>query len=133
MITLEQYLMGRHLLYPKEYNKTLELNAKGLLVMVNDFFYQLGIDPELSSGFRPPSVNKNVKGAAKGSKHTTCQAIDIKDPGQKIAKLICGDDFKDHVLLEEFNLYMEHPSYTKTWVHLQNVPTKSGKRIFIPY
>jgi hypothetical protein len=126
-IPLETYLMDRHLKWPNEYNNELELNAKGLLVYVNDLLKQLDLDVELSSGFRPPSYNKTVKGAAKGSKHQTCQAIDLRDPKGELAKL-----FLTEGILEEFNLYMEDPKYTKGWTHLQSIPPKSGRRVFKP-
>jgi hypothetical protein len=35
-------------------------------------------------------------------------------------------------LLEQYDLYMEDPLYTTTWVHLQTRPTKSGSRVFKP-
>lgn len=139
MITLDQYLMGRHLKWPKEYTQEIKENAIGLLVIVNDFIKTLDIrNVVVTSGFRPPSYNKTVKGAAKGSRHTTGQAIDLADPKKELAKLICGKDFKDGSLLEEFNLYAEHPGYTSAnpkgshWLHLQSVPPKSHTRIFIP-
>jgi hypothetical protein len=35
-------------------------------------------------------------------------------------------------VLEACDLYCEDFKYTKTWVHLQSRPTRSGKRIFKP-
>ena len=125
--------MGRDKLYPKEYNETIKLNAIGLLKYVNDLIYQLGIDPVVTSGFRPPSYNKTVKGAAKKSNHQYGLAIDLSDPKKELAKMICGEDFDDINILREFNLYAEHPNYTKNWLHIQSVPPQSGKRIFKPY
>ncbi len=128
MITLDQYLMGRHLKWPKEYTQEIKENAIGLLVIVNDFIKALDIrNVVVTSGFRPPSYNKTVKGAARGSRHQTGQAIDLADPKKEIAKLILTDG-----ILEEFNLYAEDPKYTRNWIHIQSVPPRSGKRIFIP-
>lgn len=132
MITLETYLMGRDKIYPKEYTHVIRANAEVLLILVNDLLYQLQIDAEVSSGWRPPSYNKTVKGAAKGSKHMTGQAIDLRDPKKDIARMVCGEDFNDPGILEEFNLYAESPKATANWIHLQCVPPKSGRRIFLP-
>lgn len=130
--------MGRDKLYPNEYTPEIRANAEVLLKYVNDLIYQMGIDPEVSSGWRPKQINQKVKGAAKGSNHMKGLAVDLKDPGKKLAKLICGDGYTDTVLLEEFNLYAEHPKYTSAdpkgshWLHLQCTPPRSGRRIFIP-
>lgn len=126
-ISLNTYLMGRHLKWPNEYNEQIEQNAQGLLVYINDLLNQLDLDVEMSSGFRPPSFNKTVKGAARKSRHQTGQAIDLRDPKGELAKLLTTDG-----ILEEFNLYMEDPKFTKGWVHLQSIPPGSGKRIFKP-
>ena len=39
----------------------------------------------------------------------------------------------DHLdFLAEAGLWLEHPSATKGWCHLQQVPPKSGRRVFYP-
>lgn len=126
-ITLEMYLMGRHLKWPNEYNTEIKANAEVLLTYVNDLLKQLDLDVEVSSGFRPPSYNKTVKGAARKSKHQTGEAIDLRDPKGELAKLLLTEG-----ILEEFNLYMEDPKFTKGWVHLQSRPPGSGRRVFKP-
>jgi hypothetical protein len=132
MITLEQYLGGLHLKYPLDYNPKVRANAEVLLKYVNDIndTLKLGIK-EVRSGFRPPVYNKKVGGANR-SKHITGEAIDVPDPHQELAKILTDD------ILEEFNLYIEHPDYTKGknknggWIHFQAVPPKSGTRRFKP-
>lgn len=129
MITLEQYLMGRHLQYPTEYSEQLEANAIDLIDKVNLLLAEIGElqSAVVASGFRPRQINQQVKGAARGSKHITCQAIDIKDSGGLIGRKITRE------LLKRHRLWMEHPGYTKNWVHLQSVPPSSGSLVFIPY
>lgn len=127
--------MGRDILY--DCSDEWRANARETLDKVNKFLSFLestypDIDWEkkngtlVSSGWRPPEVNKNTPNAAPKSKHITCQAIDIYDPDGDIDETITDE------LLEQFELYREHPSATKSWVHLQTVPPKSKKRTFYP-
>lgn len=129
MITLEQYLMGRHVDYPQEYLPEYRAHAEILLMRVNALLAEIGEleGVRVSSGFRPVTYNKTVKGAARGSKHTTCQAVDIADPIPRIGRKITRE------LLKKHGLWMEHPSYTPGWIHLQSVPPSSGSLVFIPY
>lgn len=93
----------------------------------------------LSSGFRPQHVNAQTDGAATNSLHMKGQAGDAVDQDRELA-IFCLSDLK---LLEHFGLYLEDPRYSRRrhpdtkewmfWVHLQIVPPKSGKRVFIPH
>lgn len=82
----------------------------------------------INSGWRPVDVNARTPGAAKFSKHTTGQAIDLADPEGML------DDWcmENLDMLESMELWLEHPSATKGWCHVQTVPPKSGKRVFYP-
>lgn len=85
-------------------------------------------DPEITSGWRPAYYNRTIPNAAKNSKHITGEAVDIAD-----ADGVLDDYLLDHPeLLERHGLWMEHPSATKGWVHLQSVPPPSGRRAFYP-
>jgi hypothetical protein len=134
VITLEKYLMGRADQYPRDYTSDIEKNAKTLIQRVNTFLEELGVDKaEVSSGWRPPSINASTKGASKKSSHMTGEAVDLKDDkDQTLAKLILQN--KD--LLVKHDLYLEDPSSTigqyTNWVHLQTRKTASGNRIFKP-
>lgn len=138
-ITLEAYLNGREKLYPSELTPEIRSNAEQTVSLINALLAVLeaeGIPLEehpvnksiISSGWRPPQVNGQVKGAAVKSKHMTGQACDLYDP----------DGLIDEYLLEHpepmvaLGLYLEHPSATKNWSHLQTVPPKSGRRVFYP-
>jgi hypothetical protein len=56
----------------------------------------------------------------------TCQAVDLEDKAGKL-KAFCTEE-----ILEKYDLYMEHGSATPSWLHLQVVPPRSGRRIFYP-
>lgn len=93
----------------------------------------------LSSGYRPQHVNAQTDGAALNSLHMTALAGDAEDHDRELA-IFCLSDL---ALLEHFGLYLEDPRYSRRrhpdtkkwmfWVHLQIVPPKSGKRVFIPH
>lgn len=126
MIGLKAYLMGRDTLYPPTPDMLADANM--LLLKVEGLFYDLGInldDDDLSSGYRPGHYN-TAAGGSPNSSHLKCMALDIKDVGHKLIKKILAAPH----LLEKWDLYMEHPSKTPTWLHLQTRPTK--KRIFLP-
>lgn len=132
MITLDDYFMGRDKQYPV--TDQLRQNAQILLERVNClvsmYYAELPSVPRLmvSSGYRPAQINSKVPGAATRSNHIVCQAVDLHDP---------GDLFDDWCLatlhlLEEYDLWLEHPDSTPMWCHLQSVPPKSGRRVFKP-
>jgi len=134
MITLDDYWMGREKQYPLDLNETIKGNAQVTVNKANLLlaqFKQATGDTTLrkvNSGWRPPRVNGATLNAAPNSKHMTGQAIDISDP---------DGDFDDWLLntpsvLESVDVYMEHPSATKGWVHIQTVPPKSKRRVFYP-
>ena len=131
VITLQEYLMGRDEEYPNEYSEEIRENAKGLIAKVNAYLEDLGIEKvKVSSGWRPPSYNRQVFGAAPNSLHMTGHAVDISDPHRYLArKLILIENL---ALLDKHGLHAENPEKTKTWIHLQDIAPKSGRRIFNP-
>lgn len=107
-------------------------NAIDLLAKVNALLSEIQIieamDPIVNSGWRPAYYNKTVPNAAVNSKHITGQAVDIRDPDGAL-----DEHLHTHFrLLIKHGLWMEHPSATKGWCHLQCVPPRSGNRIFYP-
>jgi len=123
MITREEILMKRDAEYPL--SKELESNLVRLLEKLNKFRAAYGKPMFVSSGYRPGKYNKSA-GGAKNSCHLTCEACDFKDSDGKLKQFI-----KDNPkVLEECDLYQEHPDSTPTWVHLQTRPTKN--RVFKP-
>ena len=139
LLTLRDYWMGRDEKYPLAMSTGIDHNASILVSVVNGWILDaksrgavFEIHPEtktiVSSGWRPPAVNSSTPGAAKNSKHMTGQAIDLYGPGNKLATFA----FENQDLLKEAGLWMEAPSATPTWLHLQTVPPKSGNRVFYP-
>lgn len=133
MITLNDYITASGK-YPErlkspELTDEVKKNAQQLLDKVNALLKDLNLkDIKVSSGFRPSAVNANIKGAAKKSNHLIGNAIDLLDPKNKLDELFMNN----LKLLEKHGLYLEHPSKTNTWSHLQQVPPASGNRVFMP-
>ena len=129
MINDSAYWMGRDVKYASELTGEIEENAKELIGRVNNLLASLLMgEREVRSGWRPQGVNDATKNAAASSKHITGQAVDLADNDRSLAKAI----MLDPEALETFGLWMEDTRWTLTWVHLQSVPPKSGKRIYIP-
>jgi hypothetical protein len=129
-ITVPEYLMGRDKQEPL--GVVQQANMKELLQRVNRLLAEVTLlipkyQTAVSSGYRPPSVNRRV-GGAPNSAHLTCEAVDLRDMGGTLGKFLRARQD----LLVTHDLYMEDPSVTTTWVHLQTRPTKSGNRVFKP-
>lgn len=125
-ITREDYF-GRvwHIATPSE---DVESNARELLLRVNALLAAVGFKTAVNSGWRPAAYNATVPGAAMFSKHITGCAIDLADPEGELDNLL----YEDQRFLIEHQLWMENPLATKGWCHLQSIPPKSGRRVFIP-
>lgn len=133
MITIRQYWNGRDVIYAKDLTEQVARSAIETVARINKLlamcFDDIGlVRNELSSGWRPKTVNDATSNAAKASNHITGDAADVRDPDRALAQwcvlhtdkmAICG-------------LWMEDPRWTATWTHLQTLPPKSGKRIYIP-
>lgn len=136
MITLQDYLMGRDKTYAAAYTPTIRKNAEDLLSRVNflmAIFYTTHPETHsrrVNSGWRPAAINSKTPGAAAQSRHMTGQAIDIgDDDGSLDAWLMTIPGQK---ALVDARLWMEHPSATPRWTHLQSEPPRSGRRVFYP-
>lgn len=77
-----------------------------------------------NGGFRP----QDSKVGAENSQHKNGRAVDIYDQSRQFASWCVAHPEE----LEKRGLYMEDPRYCPTWVHLQDVPPRSGNRVFIP-
>lgn len=142
IITMQQYWHGNeaahgHLLTPE-----LRANAQRTVDAANEL---LGIAQDggvmltpgrygmVRSGWRPPAVNAATNGASKTSLHMQCLAMDAEDPyGILAAWCFANRD----VVLKDIGLWMEHPTATPTWCHVQLRPqasfAKTGLRYFYP-
>lgn len=134
MITLTDYWMGRDVAHPTLLNDELKAAAAETVARANlliSAYRMMTKDDEprrVNSGWRPPSVNAATPNAATRSKHMSGHAIDISDPEGDLDEW-CMDNEET---LQTIGLWLEHPSATKGWCHVQTVPPKSGKRVFYP-
>jgi hypothetical protein len=104
----------RRLKYPNDYTNEILENAKALLEKVNSLLIDLGVvTVVVSSGWRPATVNAAV-GGAKRSLHMQGRAVDLRDSTGELDKLI---ESKPE-LLKKHGLWLEDPSATKGWCHL---------------
>jgi hypothetical protein len=126
VISVAEYYMGRDKKYPL--TDELRANAEEIVHKVNSLLLQFGEPRKVTSGWRPPQVNAATPGAAKRSLHMTCEAVDLEDADGQL------DDWclERPEVLQQLNLWQEHPAATKGWCHLQVVPPRSGKRVFYP-
>jgi len=120
--------MGRDKEFLSELVDPLPIRAEKLLLKVNQLLQHFGEFRHVNSGWRPKAVQMKVNPKAMASKHITCDAIDLEDNLGKLKEWCVFNQDK----LEEVGLWMEHPSATPTWVHLQQVAPNSGNRIFHP-
>lgn len=134
LISLDDYFGNMsHIERP---SKEVMENAEILLQRVNELLHRVvamepklesARNPRVNSGWRPRAYNAGVAGAAVNSRHITGQAIDLADTDGL-------DDFLfGHVhLLEDCELWCEHPAASRGWTHLQSIQPRSGNRFFFP-
>lgn len=137
-ITLDDYWMGRDKSYPAELTDEIRRNAEHTVSLVNLLLFHAAKDGVVliasnkrslvNSGWRPPAINAATKNAAKKSNHMLGLACDVSDPTGSLDAW-CMANLDE---LEAVGLWMEHPSATLGWCHLQTVPPRSGKRVFQP-
>ena len=134
MITLQDYWMGRDRTFSSSLTADIVRNAEETVKRANLLLAEFRFDThdaeirKVNSGWRPPEVNERTPGAALRSKHMTGQAIDIADPEGELDEWCLA-----HLqTLERMGLWLEHPSATKGWCHVQIVAPRSGNRVFYP-
>lgn len=137
LLTMDAYWMGRDTSHAADLTPEIVRNAAHLLRRVNTLIalmHDVELSPHpvtgtpISSGWRPPAVNASMRNAAPRSRHMSGQAVDMWDPEGEIDAWC----FEHQDLLAEVGLWLEHPSATKSWAHLQSTPPRSGRRIFYP-
>lgn len=128
MISISAYYMGRDTKYPEELTAVHRTNALITVERVNALLAAFGEDRNVNSGWRPEAINAGVPNAAKQSKHMTCQACDLSDDDGALDAWCMQNQDE----LERIGLWLEHPSSTPRWCHVQIVPPRSGNRVFYP-
>lgn len=109
-----------------EVDKITLRNLEDLVRKVNALNYQPAM--YASSCLRDLAAQQRINPNAMGSSHLYGSAVDIADPKGELARWLR----KNQHLLVNNGLWMEHPDYTKGWVHLQTYAPKSMNRFFIP-
>ena len=145
MIDVTQYFGGRRETHGTECSPGIEDNAVRTVGLVNELLEKaeaFGIvlpsshipgdylGTQLTSGWRPPSINACTAGAAPQSLHMTGEACDIFDPDGELDVWLLTPE--GQYVLQDFGLWMEDPGHTMGWCHVQIRPPKSGRRVFLP-
>lgn len=137
-ITLGDYWAGRDKQYAKDLTDKIRKDAEQTVTKVNLLLFHAVKDGVVlistnkrslvASGWRPPAVNAATKGAAPKSHHMSGKACDVSDPTGSLDRWCLANPDE----LEAIGLWQESPAFTIGWCHLQTVPPKSGKRVFLP-
>lgn len=137
MISLEQYWMGRDKIYASEFTPQIQANGLMTVQIVNEILGQFAAETGivlsiLASGWRPLAINCATQNAADHSLHIKALACDMQDtPNRDFARWCCKNQHKlSKVWIERFEWTMRKDG--KPWVHMQIVPTVSGRKFFIP-
>jgi len=120
--------MGRDRRFPDELTDEKRSNAEEMVDKANELLTRFGETRKVNSGWRPASINNATVGAAKKSKHMTCEAIDLEDKDGSLDAW-CLENLD---VLQEIGLWLESPDATPNWCHIQIVPPRSGNRVFKP-
>lgn len=118
-------IMEREILKGKVCPPEYKANLLELLIRINKVRDAYGYPMIVTSGFRSREDQLRIyKGKSKipwGSKHLTCQAVDIHDPDNKLRDWCVKND----TLLREIGVWLEEDQ--GAWIHFQIVPFASYK------
>lgn len=134
MLTVKKLLNGydESIQFKKEITPELLDNLEKTANTINEFLKFVGVVESkiiVNSGWRPLAVNEATANSAKKSNHILGLAVDLADPQNNFFKAFMTDENLSKA--QELGIYFENPLHTKTWVHLQIVPPKSGNRVFV--
>ena len=135
LISLADYFMGRDRSHAHELTAELRSNATLMIARANALLLHAVLPGVVNSGWRPQAVNAAVANGRtlspvllSSSKHLSCQAIDLDDAHGALDAWC----MRNLLVLEEIGLWLEHPEGTPGWCHVQVVPPRSGRRVFMP-
>ena len=130
MITLHAYWMGRDVTHADELTAEINVNAQITVAKANELLARAGRNDinTVHSGWRPRSVNDATSNAGALSKHLSAEAVDLPDAD----RTLCEWAVDNLDIVKDIGLWMEDPRWTPTWLHVQTVPPKSGKIVYIP-
>lgn len=118
--------MGRAKL--EDLSAELQGNANETVSKANDLLEKFGEYRSVNSGYRRLEDNDATANSAKKSNHLICAAVDLEDKDGKL-KDYCMANLG---ILKDIGLWMESPTSTPTWTHVQIKSPKSGNRVFLP-
>lgn len=136
MISLDDYMMGRQQTHRRELTAEVKRNAPEMVrrtnLVLNRFYADnpSGATRTVNSGWRPPSLNRTVPGAAQQSLHMRGAAVDLSDDDEELDDWLMSPNGEQ--ALRDIGLWHERPEYTPRWSHLQLFPPRSGNLHFIP-
>jgi hypothetical protein len=126
-ISKKTYFGNKNKKFANDLTVEITENVTKLLIAVDKFLANYTKPVIISSGWRPKSYNAQIGGAT-SSNHITGLAIDLKDTDNRLFEYV----LQNLELAKELGLYFEDKRWTPTWVHIQLIAPKSGKRIFVP-
>jgi hypothetical protein len=126
--------MDRVSKYRGEWTAEIQTNGSRTVEAINPLLqvYQdeTGIElTEVSSGWRPQSVNDATANSGAHSKHILALAVDVRDASGAFPRWCARHPAR----LQSLGLHMEDWHWTPTWCHLQPVPPASGKTMYYPF
>ncbi len=124
-----------------------EINQERLVYVANELERRSGVPVRVSSPLRTAEEHKAIykklgRNPPKRSNHLfrnldgsegTASAVDLVDRDDRLKKYILANHSADKSILVELDIYIEDPSCTDTWLHVQTTAPASGNRIFIPF
>jgi len=126
---------------------TQEAAQDRLVYVVNELERRSGVPCRLSSplrtaeehiaiykklGRQPPKRSNHLFKNLDGTEGTA-SACDIVDRDDKLKNYVVQNHTGSKSILVELGAYIEDPSTTDTWLHIQVTPPASGNHIFIPF
>ena len=113
-------------------NPSMDKNLKVLYSRALELQEAIGRDLLITSGLRSDEQQQELiaqgKSNAPHSKHCAGAALDLLDEDGSLGKWALDNlDF-----LTTMGIWIEDPSHTNGWLHIQIMAPKSGKRVFIP-
>lgn len=127
-ITLADYYMGRDVTHAGELTEYMRDSAEETVKRINELLDAFGEARAVNSGWRPQAINDATPHASRHSLHIVCKACDLADPDGAL-DAFC---YEHQDVLERIGLWLESPSNTDGWCHVQIVPPGSGNRVFLP-
>lgn len=94
-------------------------NLEKVIIILNKFQGMYGMVLNFTCSYRDEEHNTMIRGA-KNSDHCKGFAVDISDLDRGIAAFC----MKNLEILENLGIWLEHPAFTKNWVHFTINPKK---------